>query len=160
MADLKIAYGTLTDLAPNLGGLANAAYYETNVVNNETDLFADALVAFTLKNHESSAPTGEKAVHVYAYAALDDSEATTDGTDGTEGTFTIGDKAHLRYMGSAWFSSSAQSREIGPFSVAEVFGGRLPAKWGIAFQNATGFALDATDADHVAKYRGVYYTSA
>lgn len=159
MADFKLKYGTTTDLAMNLGALADAAAYESTVVDNETNLFVDAFVNASLKNHETSAPTGEKACHVYVYAGLDDTEPTTDGTDGTEGTITLGDVAHFSRLGSVYFSAAAQTRDGGPWSVADAFGGSLPAKWGVLILNKTGFALDATDGDHVCKYRGVTYQS-
>lgn len=155
MAEIKQLYGTLTTfLVTALESLAAASFWNSDSVDNEADLFADALVSLTLQNHASTAPTGEQAVRVYAYAALDDGEAFTDGVDGTEGAHTVGHKAHLRELGVAYFSAANQTRRIGPFSVAAVFGGRLPSEWGIVVENATGAALRT---GNLAKYRGVKY---
>lgn len=157
MADLKQKYDTLTAFTITLASLASAALRESTSVDNEGPLYVDVLVALTLLNHASTAPTGEQACHVYAYAALDDSEAFTDGATGTDSAITLQNRAHLKYLGSAYFSAAGQTREIGPFSIAEQFGGRTPSEWGIIVENATGAALAA--AGHLAKYRGVLYQS-
>jgi hypothetical protein len=158
VAVLKSQYGTLVDMAPNLGALANAAAYETNIVDNETDRWVDAYVFAKLVSHETSTPTGEKAVRLYVYGALDNTEPTTEGTDGTEGTFTLSDASHFFPLGSAYFTAAAQTQEVGPFSVLSALRApALPPFWGVALVNKTGFALDATDADHAVKFRPVYF---
>lgn len=41
-------------------------------------------------------------------------------------------------------------------NLARAFGGNLPASWGIAVFNQTGYALDSTEGNHTKKYRGLF----
>lgn len=155
MATIKQLYGALATLTITINALASAALRSSAAVDNEADPAVDILIAATLTNHATSAPTGEQAVHLYAAAALDDAEPYTDGANGTDAAVTLQNRAHLRYLGSAYFSAAAQTRDIGPFSLGEVFGGKIPSEWEIVVENATGFALGAAAGS--IKYRPVQY---
>lgn len=156
MATIKQLFGALVSLTvTSLAALANAAYWNSDAIDNEADLWVDALVSASIVNHATTAPTGEQAVHVYVAAALDDAENFTDGVDGTVGTHTVGNEAHLHYLGSIYFSAAAQTRTGGPWSVAAAFGGRMPSEWCVVLENATGAALGA--GTQVVKYRPLHY---
>ena len=45
-------------------------------------------------------------------------------------------------------------------SVANLFGGLMPAKWGVWVLNNSGVALNATAGNHAIKYRTLKYASA
>ena len=47
----------------------------------------------------------------------------------------------------------------GPWSLASLYGGRMPERWGIVVVNDTGTALSATAGDHVFEWQGLYATA-
>ena len=52
-------------------------------------------------------------------------------------------------------AASNDDYEWGPVSVAEVFGGVLPSKWGLVVHNDSGAALHATGTNNSTRYFGI-----
>lgn len=160
MSDIKVAFGTEAQaITITLNTLGNAAARESTAVDNNSNLFRDVLVMLAVKNHASSAPTGDKAVYVYVYGTVDAATPLyPDAVTGSDANITLDSPTHLRPLGTLLFTAAAQTKKGGPWSVAAAFGGRVPKKWGIVVDNRTGFSLDTTEGNFQKKYQGVYDT--
>lgn len=162
MASVKIEYGTDAQaITVTLASLASAASRESATVDNTSNKFLDALVGVKVKTN-GSAPTGDKAVHVYAWGTVDYTASATypDTVTGSDAGITPNSPTQLKYLGSVFCASASTTYIGGPWSIAERFGGTLPAKWGLVFTNATGNALDATGGSFEVQYQGIYATVA
>lgn len=160
MADVKIAYSTVqTMTVTNLHSLANSATvgWQSGVVDNTSNLYEDALVQVVL-DFANTAPANEKAAFVFAYAGLDTTYSNP--ASGTEGSITIasiaGNPQSFKQIGTVVYNTQDEVVETSPMSVAAVFGGVLPPKWGIIIINYSGAAL-ASSGNSVT-WRGVYHT--
>jgi hypothetical protein len=162
MATIKEALGTdAQGITITLASLASGAARESSVIDNVTNLFLDALVEVKVTTN-ASAPTGDKAVYVYAYASADYTATATypDAVAGAgDAAVTMNNPTQLKLLGIIFCSSASTTYRMEPASVAQLFGGILPAKWGIVVLNSTGNALDATAGNHEAQYQGIYATS-
>jgi hypothetical protein len=161
-SDLKIAFQALqTMTVTNLHSLANSATagWQSAVVDNESNLFLDALLMLELE-FANTAPANSRAAFIYAYGGLE-SGVYTNPASGSEGTLTLVDVTttpqNLKLIGTVVYSTTNEKAEAGPFSVAAGFGGVLPPFWGIGLINHSGAALEASG--NTVKYRGVYATS-
>jgi len=155
MASIKEAFGPATPVTTStLGGLAassgqtGAAVYQMAAVDNAVSLYLDALVSVTATTNATTAPTGSPVVEVYAYGSPDAGTTYPDNVTGAEsltnaGT-TIQNMGNLRLIGVVNMQTGTNlTTKAGPFSVAQVFGGTLPPRWGICLRNNTGQALAA-----------------
>src|SRR5687767_1697901 len=89
MANIKLALqAEQTMTVTNLHSLANSATagWQSAVVDNTSDLFADALVQVVI-DFANTAPANDKAVYVFAYAGLD--TTYTNPASGSEGAVTL-----------------------------------------------------------------------
>jgi hypothetical protein len=126
--DIKLQYGTPTDLTITLASLASSstlvAGRESTAVDNRTDEYLDALVL--------------------------------DGTDSDE-TFTTRDQmfAGMR-LGARIVTNTTNSvvYPIAPFSVASLFGGVMPRRWGVFLTHSMVGALAASG--HKIQYAPVH----
>jgi len=154
MADIKLAYGTDTNTAITLAGLAHGAARESRYILNSVDLFADAQLSLVLALSNNSIGL-DKSIYVYFYA-------------GTAGNYTIpatGTDAALTFVtgsnnlyGPAVISVETCSitlKQTFP-SVAAFFGGVLPKEWGFVVYNMCSCAI--ASGGH--SYRGTYFTAA
>lgn len=160
MADFKIKYGSVTTMTVTLASLANASKRESTAIDNYTsNLYLDVLVAGKVTTGTSPSATGR--IDVYAYAKLDDGSGSTDYTAGATGsdagiTLDTPETNNLIYLGSINNdSTNDQTYEFGPYSIAAAFGGSVPAKWGLIFDNQSGAALNSTSGNHAIKYQGI-----
>jgi hypothetical protein len=161
MANVKSEYGTNGQtITCSIASLASAAARQSTAVDNTGNKYLDALVMVAVKNHATTAPTGDKAVYVWAYGTVDDGTTYTDAATGTDGGVTLDSPRHVVLLGAIYFTAAAQTKKAGPWSVAKAFGGVLPAKWGIVIDNQTGAALDTTEGNHKKLYQGIYATVA
>jgi hypothetical protein len=94
-------------------------------------------------------------VNIYAYGTSDGGTNFSDGATGTDGTITLTSPPNMRLIGVLNTTANAVTYKGGPFSVAQAFGGVLPALWGIVIENKSGAALDATEANHLKIYQGL-----
>src|SRR5262245_11429657 len=154
MATIELAYGTNNQsITITLGALASAAFRAGAVVDNSTNRHLDALVALLVTTHASTAPSGDKAVRLWAYASVDGGSTFTDGVGGTDAGVTPTSPPNLRFMGSVNVAAANVAYRGGPYSVAAAFGGVLPERWGVVVENATGAALGASG--HGLAWQGV-----
>ena len=123
----------------------------STAVDNTSNLFTDALVSVVIKTNAAGvSSTGW--VQVYAYATSNGGTNYSGGASGSDGAYS-GLTANLMPIGRISVVANATTYPGGPFSVAAAFGGSLPASWGIAVENRTGAALDASVGS--ANYQGV-----
>jgi len=160
MATIKQAWGTVRSFTLTLASLASSATAgrESTAVTSSTDDCLDYIcqVAVTL---QTGSPANDKAVYVYLYGSVDGTNYTDNAT-GSDAAITLTDPTNMRIACIIPAPASGALRwESIPFSVAQVFGGILPAKWGIVVRNYTGLALSATEGDHFYKYQAVYVTT-
>ena len=166
MATGSVQYGTTTSITITYASLANDAWRQSDVVDNTTNCYLDALVGGQCAlNGTLGASDGQ--LEIYAYGSYDGTTftgvpGTTDATI-TWGTNTsVNGYMDLKFLGTAQVDTTDTSDylEFGPFSVATAFGGTLPKKWGIVIRNYTGASLNATQTTAELKYTGVKLASA
>lgn len=158
--DVKNAYQAVqTMTVTNLQSLASSATggWQSDVVDNTSNLFIDAIVQVVLKTTNSGSIANDKAGYVYAYGGLD--TTYTNPASGSEGAITLTDPTGLRLIDVIPLLATDTVYEGQPVSVARAFGGVLPPKWGIVVRNYCGIALAATSGSTVT-YRGLYNTVA
>lgn len=150
---LKTAYGTATAFTKTNANLAASvtAGWKSNAIDNTSTKALDALVGVELAA-VNTAPAGTKTLYLYAYGLIEGTvyTSTGDGTiDGSEGTVTFPSVTTLpvvlRLIGTVPYPVQNRAINGGPFSVAAVFGGILPDKWGVAMVNDTGMTLSVTN---------------
>ena len=162
MADTKQALGSVqTMTVTNLHSLANSptAGWQSNVVDNTSNLFLDAVLQIVL-DFANTAPANAKGVYVFAYGGIE-SGVYSNPASGSEGTITLLDvttnNQNLRQIGFIPYTTTDEVAESSPMSVAAGFGGVLPPFWGIVLINYSGAAL--AGSGNTVKYRGVYATT-
>lgn len=156
MSAIKPSYAGAASIPITLTSLANNACRQSTVVDNTSNLYDDALVSVTVKTAGSGLGT-TPTVTVFVYA-VGDGAAYPDGVAGTDGAYTLVSPTNLIFAKILNVPSASTSYVSEPFSVAALFGGSLPSKWGIVVQNTSGNALDGAVGS--ASYIGVGYTVA
>ena len=159
----KIAYGTSTAITCTLASLPSSASAGQSclAVDNTTNLFDDAMLTIAVKT-SASALANDKACYVYLYGSEDGTvfNGSSSEAEGTNIAVTLDSPTNLRgpYVISCPASSVTYRLVVG--SVAAVFGGVLPRKWGFVLQNYTGQNLDSTEGNMQKTYTGITYTNA
>lgn len=136
-----------------LASLANNGARSAAAVDNTSALFLDAFVQVKVKSGASSV-SASGLVNVYAYGTVDGGTSYPEGC-GTDTGVTLTAPTNLRLVGVINVVANATSYISEPMSVAAAFGGILPDHWGIAIENKTGAALDATEGNHAKLYQGL-----
>jgi hypothetical protein len=160
MAGVKTAYGASGQaLTITLTSLADSATVGRSsvAVSNASDLWLDVLITckIALATGTISAPS---AAFVYAYASVDGGSEYPDTVTGADASITINNPTQLKLLGAVYAAAQSTTYKGGPWSLAALYGGRMPQYWGVVVINDTGIALTATPADHVVEYQGVYAT--
>jgi hypothetical protein len=161
MSDVKTAYGSNGQaLTITLASLADSstAGRESTVVDNTSNLFLDVLIAAKAKGQNSGSIAAPSAVFLYAYATTDNGTTYPDTVTGSDAAITLNNPTQLKLLGAIYFAAINVQYKGGPWSLAALYGGKLPAKWGIVVVNDCGTALSATGSDHAVWYQGVYAT--
>lgn len=160
MSNVKTAYGTQGQtLTCTLASLSSGSARESTAIDNRTNVWLDALVMLKLKTATGtigSDPYG----YVYAYGTVDDGTTYPDTVTGSDAAITLNTTTQLRLLGAVWLGAQSTTYKGGPWSVASVFGGKLPAFWGIVVKNNCGVALDSTEGNHAKLWQGIYATVA
>jgi len=161
MSDVKTAYGSSGQaLTITLASLADSstAGRESTSVTNATNLWLDVLIAAKIKTQNSGSISAPSAVFFYAYATADGGTTWPDTVTGTDAAITLNDPTQLRLLGVIYTTAINTQYKGGPWSLASLYGGRMPEKWGVVVRNDSGTALSATGSDHGVWYQGVYAT--
>lgn len=161
MSTLKPLYGSPATITISPASLATSssrvAGRESTAVDNSSNRYADALVSGKVTTGTS--PTGGQ-IDVWVYGQHDDTPTYMDVLDGTDSAETFNDEnSRNSAMKLAAVvvpdTTSDQTYWIAPFSVAALFGGVLPKRWGLFIAHSTGVNLNATAGNHEFKYTGV-----
>lgn len=160
--DISLKYGASATITITLASLATSsnrtAGQESNAVTTTAPI-TDYLVSGKVTTGTS--PTVDKIIDVWVYAELDDSHAYPDVFDGTDSAETVTSEnvrnSALRLACSIRVdNTSDRTYYVAPFSVASLFGGVLPGRWGLFVTHDTAVNLNATGSNHAFKYTPIY----
>lgn len=164
MADLKVAYGTASDVTITLASLATDANLltgrESTAIDNTSLLVLDYLVSGKIMT--GTTPTTAKSIEVWAVGSWDGTN-WPDVFDGTESAETITSSdikaSTCRFVAAmATSATSNVAYYFGPVSLAAAFGGVLPPKIVLFVTHSTVAALNSTTGNHQIRLQPVYQT--
>jgi len=165
MATQTLNYGTPASITLDLTSLASSADWtagrESDVIDNSTNKYVDALVSGSVV--VGTTPAINTTIAVFAYAQHDDTPTYQDVFDGTGSAETVTSAGVLagvtKLLGTLKVDSTTTDREywLAPTSVAQVFGGILPKRWGLFVSHNTGVALKSSLNTGKFKYTGIKY---
>lgn len=158
---MSLTHGISNTITITAGSLASGANRSSAAVTTgQAQNIAQILLQVSILT-TSTAPSGNKQVLVYGYAAENSSDysgasSTVDNVDGTDKALTaIGTPTNLYLIGRINLNQGAVAVTIKKvFEVTQAFG-FIPRKWGIVLKNDAGTALGATVS---AEYCEVFYT--
>lgn len=154
-SDIKTKYGTQGQtLTATLASLASGSARESASIDNRTNLFLDILLFLQLKTGAGTIGSDAYA-YVYAAGTVDDGTTWPDTVTGADAAITLNATTQLRLLGAVWLGAASTTYKAGPWSLASVFGGVVPAEWSIVVKNNCGVALSATEGDHKKLYQGI-----
>lgn len=158
--DIKLQYGTPTDITITLASLASSSTWvagrESTAVDNTTNEFLDVLVSGYIK--AGTSPTAGN-LEVWIYAQLDDTPSYPDVMDGTDSDETCTSRdvmfAGMR-LGARIVTTTTSDfvYPIAPFSVAALFGGQMPRRWGVFVTHSMVAAINVSG--HKLQYTPVH----
>ena len=158
-----LLYSAASVITVTVATLASAgSARESTVLTNATARFDDAYVTMTITAQTGTAPRGDKALYIYFYSAGSGTDYTSSAT-GSDASIAVTSPNNFYGPAVMTFQSSAaglNSLNLTIPSVASYFGGIMPVKWGMIFQNSTGMIMSATAGNHSVAYVGVTFTTA
>lgn len=168
VATINIAYAASVSIGvTNLHSLAYSSTFtsgwESGVIDNTSNKYVDVLLAGNFTSNASVAPTANTSILVYVYAVQDDAPTYPDGMDGTEST----DSVTSANVGAGFLklaavlpldASTSRVFYFGPVSVAQLFGGIMPNKWGVFVTHNAGATSSLAGSGNKIAYTGVTYT--
>jgi len=155
MADVNLEYASNTAITINTGTLAADVYRSSTWVDNNSNLYVDALLQGQFKTHASNASSDLKAFRIWLVASTDDSNFT-DAIGENSASVTPTDPPNMMQLASVFAPAANTTYNGGPWSIAQAFGGILPVHWGVVVENVTGETAPATPI--VLEYVGVIAT--
>lgn len=168
MATVSSAYrasSTITIAPENVASSSTfVAGVESAVYDNTSNKDVDVLIGGTWT--VGTTPTINTQVLVYVFAVRDDAPFYPDVMDGTSSAETITSAGvgagflKLAAVGTVDATTSNRVYDLGVFSVASLFGGVCPLKFGLFITHNTGVNSNSTAGNHVWKATGISYTVA
>jgi hypothetical protein len=155
MATVNIAYAASAAITITITSLTSTSQRQSTAVDNTSNLYLDALVAFKIKT-ASAGTSATGAVKCYVYGTADGGTDYGDTVTGSDGSVTLTSPPNLRLLTVLNAVANSTTYISDPVSVAAAYGGVLPAKWGIVIENDTAATLDGTVGS--AWYTGVTQT--
>jgi hypothetical protein len=154
-------YGTPVNMTITLASLASdtnlVAGRASTYVDNATVDAIDAMVC--VKVTTGTSPTADRQIEIWAYGSCDGT-MYSGGATGSDANLTPQAKSLLRLLAVIPTSSTSnQAYHAGPLSIAQAFGGVVPARWGLYVVHNTGVALHATAGNHQATYQPIKFES-
>lgn len=166
MADVKIEYGSSSNLTITLASLATSSTWlagrESTAVDNSSNKYLDYLLSG--KVTVGTSPTASTEIRVYVVALMDDSTYPDvfDGTDSAETVTSAGVGSAFLKLASVISVDATTSDRVyyfGPVSVASLYGGDCPKKFVVFVSHNTGVNLNSTGSNHQVTVTPVYLTS-
>ena len=141
------SYGAPTALTCTLANLATGAARTSDAQDMTASVGIgrpiDVLFSLKLTLTTGAATGNDNAVYIYPYATVDEVNYTMNAT-GVDAAYTI--VTDIAYLGPFVISfptaTGAPSWVGGPWSLATVFGGTMPKRWGIIVYNRTNSILN------------------
>lgn len=164
MAIQTINYTAPATITISPASLATSATFvagrESTVVDNTSNKFVDALVAGIVT--VGTTPTINTQIVIYVFSALDDVPTypdVMDGTDSAETVTSVGVGRGYLKLAAILEVDATTSNRVYPFTftVAQLFGGIMPKRWGLFVAHNTGVNLNATGGNHVFQFWGIKY---
>lgn len=154
------ASAALTITLASLGASATAGR-ESTAIDNTSNLYIDAILGGFIT--VGTTPTNNTLIEVWVYGSYDGTTYAASATGSDAALTPAQQDKTLMKLGTyipvtATTSNVKHNFIIG--SVANLFGGVMPQKWGVWVLNNSGAALNSTAGNHEIKYTGVKYTSA
>jgi hypothetical protein len=160
MAVVTITYGTPTAMTITLASLGSSATAgrESTAVDNTSTLAVDYIVGGKITT--GTTPTANNVIEVWAYGMYDATEYIGGATGSDAALTPAGNKNLLKLIQVIQVTATSNvAYAWGCTSVATLFGGVVPQKWGIWVLNTSAVALNSTGGNHEAYYTSVKYTS-
>ena len=158
----NIAYATSTAITCTLASLASSSTAGRScvAVDNTTNKYDDAMLTVAVKT-AAGALANDKACYVYIFGSEDGTVYSGSSAEapGTDIAVTFDAPTNLKGPFAISCPASATTYRLVVGSIATVFGGVMPRKWGFVLENFTGQALDATEANHQKSYTGITYVN-
>jgi hypothetical protein len=165
MATIKIAYAASATITMSLASIATSSTFvagaESTVIDNTSNLYVDAIVGGKIT--VGTTPTANTQIQISVFTPIDSTPTypdVMDGTDSVETLTSVGVGQGFLKLAAVLNVDAVTSNIAYPFSfsVAQLFGGAMPSRWGLYVAHNTGVNLNATGGNHVLKYEGVTYT--
>ena len=163
MADQKIAYGSSAALTITLASLASdtnlLAGRESTAIDNTSNLYLDYLLSGKVTTGTS--PTTGKSINIYVLMEDSTYPDVLTGTDSNK-TITnaqVRDSSLVLAISMATIATSDISYYFAPVSIAALYGGSLPKKFGVFVVHDTAVNLNSTGSDQAIYVTPVYGTS-
>ena len=168
MANIKLEYGTPFQVGITLTSLATDANLISgrisDIIQNDSNKYLDYLLSGKITTGTS--PTAG-VIEVWVYGSMYDTAGTytypfnVGTTDGTFG-LTYRDQVMSAFRLAASMPTtnvSATDWQFSPVSVAALFGGVMPKRWGVFVTHNTVAALNSTASNHKIYGVPIYATS-
>lgn len=160
MATASQVRGSVVSHTITLASLASSATAgrEGTAIDNTTDLAIDAELFGKITT--GTTPTVNTSIEIWVYGSGDGTNYSG-GASGTNAALTP--TASTLMALALVIPVTATSNVTHQFyvgSVAALFGGILPAAWGVFVRNNTGSALNSTAGNHAIQHRTIKYASA
>ena len=155
---------SLASLASGSSGVFTSGRESAAISNSSNDI--DHILRGVITTGTS--PTAGRFIQVYAFIPRSIASGTATWPDtmtGSDAARSVTSSnvlfAALRLVAS-WDVDSTSSRayDFSGVSVASLFGGAMPSKYGLYVAHDTGVALHATAGNHVISYERIQYQSA
>lgn len=166
MAVIKVAYAVSATITISPENVASSATFvagvESTVIDNATNLYADAHLAGTWTC--GTTPTINTQCLIYVFGVRDDTPTYPDVMDGLASAETLTSagvgRGFLKLAAVLDIDAitSSVAYGYGPVSVAQLFGGVMPLKWGVFIAHNSGVNSHVTAGNHVHKFTGITYT--
>lgn len=157
------ASSTITIAPENIASSTTfVAGVESGVYDNSTNRDDDVLIAGVWTS--GTTPTAGTQVLIYVFAIRDDAPTYPDVMDGTSSAETVTSAGvgfgYLRLAAILQVDTNTTARayDCAPFSVAQLFGGVCPAKFGLFITHNTAVNSNSTNTNHVWKATGISYS--
>lgn len=168
MATITPLFAASSAVTITLASLGSSSSFSTGrssaVVDNSTNLYDDALLSGKIRC--GTTPVANTVIAVYVWGQMDDTPTYPDSVTGSDTSFSPSStgvmSSYLKLIAPMSVDSTTSGRDysFSGVSVAQMFGGILPQRWGVYVAQNTGVALDATGGNHTIKYQGVKFTVA
>jgi hypothetical protein len=157
---VKISYRA-TNTALTVTSLQSLAYSSTSFwasafVDNSTNLDIDEIVKVVLVSNSSGVfSTGF--AQIFVYDCSSNTTTCSDGVSGSQGTYTPNNPTNLVKGPVCNIVAISTTYQCPGFSVAGLFSGTMPVRWGVAIENQSGAAFAA--AGNAVTYDSVQLTN-